>query len=106
LDMAEGDTIRRMLEARYRELGPITFHQAAVLFNFTVLVMLWFFRKPQFIPGNASLKLWLFRKPQFIPGSASLKLWLFRKPQFIPGSFSLKLWFFRKHQVIPGSAIL
>jgi hypothetical protein len=52
--MAEGDTVRRMLEARYRELGPITFHQAAVLFNFTVLVMLWFFRKPQFIPGRAS----------------------------------------------------
>jgi hypothetical protein len=68
LDMAEGDTVRRMLEARYRELGPITFHQAAVLFNFTVLVMLWFFRKPQFIPGSASLKLWFFMKPQFIPG--------------------------------------
>ncbi len=53
MDMADGDTVRRMLEARYRELGPITFHQAAVLFNFTVLVMLWFFRKPQFIPGSA-----------------------------------------------------
>ncbi len=98
MDMAEGDTVRRMLEARYGELGPITFHQAAVLFNFTVLVMLWFFRKPQFIPGSASLKLRFFKKTPVHSNycSALLKLWFFRKPHFIPGSASLKLGFFKQ----------
>jgi solute carrier family 13 (sodium-dependent dicarboxylate transporter), member 2/3/5 len=43
------------VQNRYKELGPITFHQAAVLVNFTILVMLWFFRKPQFIPGNMNM---------------------------------------------------
>ena len=30
----------------------MSFHQAAVLFNFIVLVLLWFFRDPQFITGK------------------------------------------------------
>ena len=39
--------IKKLLEKKYAELGPITFQQVAVLVHFTILVALWFFREPR-----------------------------------------------------------
>ncbi|XP_037090968.1 solute carrier family 13 member 2-like [Pollicipes pollicipes] len=43
--------VRRSLERRYRALGPMQFHESAVLALLVLLVLLWFFRDPQFMPG-------------------------------------------------------
>ena len=45
------DKIKKILKAKYEDLGPVNFHQLAVFINFLLLVALWFFRDPQFIPG-------------------------------------------------------
>ncbi len=47
--------IYRILDARYKELGPVTYHQASVLVLFVLLVLLWCFRDPKFVPGWGSL---------------------------------------------------
>lgn len=47
--------IRQLIGTKYAELGPMTFHESAVLSLFVVLVILWLFREPQFIPGWADL---------------------------------------------------
>ena len=43
--------VRELLQRRYSELGRLTFQQAAVLAHFTLLVLLWFWREPRFVPG-------------------------------------------------------
>lgn len=48
-------TVRKVLRNKYNELGPMTFHEFAVLIIFLLCVALWFFRDPQFIPGWAEL---------------------------------------------------
>jgi solute carrier family 13 (sodium-dependent dicarboxylate transporter), member 2/3/5 len=47
--------VRTLIASKYAELGPMTYHEANVLTLFITLVLLWFFRKPDFIPGWASL---------------------------------------------------
>ena len=49
------DSIKTALSNKYAELGPLNFHQIAVLLNFVVLVLLWFFREPRFINGWGDL---------------------------------------------------
>ena len=39
------------LQKRYKNLGPITFHESAVMFCFFIILMLWFFRAPKFVLG-------------------------------------------------------
>lgn len=41
----------KVIEERYKELGPITWHESCVGILFIIVVLLWFFRKPEFIPG-------------------------------------------------------
>ena len=48
--------VSEMLREKYRELGPITFHEVSTLVLFTLLVLLWFFRAPGFMAGWASLE--------------------------------------------------
>ncbi|KAG8183897.1 hypothetical protein JTE90_002465 [Oedothorax gibbosus] len=48
-------SIRRVISSRYEELGSITFHEGAVFFLFVVLVFLWIFREPKFMPGWAAM---------------------------------------------------
>ena len=47
--------INRLLQDRYQELGKLTRHEKAVLALFILLVVLWMFRSPGFMPGWADL---------------------------------------------------
>jgi sodium-dependent dicarboxylate transporter 2/3/5 len=48
----EGERIAtKVIESKYKELGPITWHESSIGFLFVSIVLLWFFRKPDFIPG-------------------------------------------------------
>nr|XP_020820433.1 LOW QUALITY PROTEIN: solute carrier family 13 member 5 [Phascolarctos cinereus] len=44
-----------MLKEEYRKLGPLSYAEISVLTNFLLLIILWFFRDPGFIPGWQSL---------------------------------------------------
>ncbi len=48
-------SIRSALIREYEALGPMTFHQAGITFLFGLLILLWFFKSPQFMPGWISL---------------------------------------------------
>ncbi|XP_065337295.1 Na(+)/citrate cotransporter [Cloeon dipterum] len=48
-------SVRQLIASKYKELGPMSYHEANVLALFILLILLWFFRKPDFIPGWASL---------------------------------------------------
>lgn len=45
--------VKKMIRKKFRDLGPMTFHEGAVLILFIICVLLWFFRDPGFVPGWA-----------------------------------------------------
>ena len=45
------DHVRDALQKHYEDLGSMNFHEIAVLTLFIILVILWFFREPEFIAG-------------------------------------------------------
>ena len=47
--------VKKLLKQQYADLGPMTFHQAIIAILFALLILLWFFRDPGFIPGWISL---------------------------------------------------
>ena len=47
--------IRDLLQSHYDDLGFITFHEIAVLTLFILLIILWFFREPEFMAGWGEL---------------------------------------------------
>ncbi|UYV61351.1 SLC13A5, partial [Cordylochernes scorpioides] len=51
----EDEAARTIISDSYKELGPMRMHEKGVLSLFMLLVLLWFFRDPQFIPGWADL---------------------------------------------------
>lgn len=46
---------RRLIGRKLTEMGPMSFHEKAVGSLFIFSVILWFFRKPQFIAGWAEM---------------------------------------------------
>jgi len=55
LAFGDKEAIRGVLQKKKEELGQVTFHQMAVLTLFIILVALWFFREPRFMPGWGEL---------------------------------------------------
>ncbi|RWS27186.1 solute carrier family 13 member 5-like protein [Leptotrombidium deliense] len=45
---------KNVIEAKYKELGKVSFHEKAILVLFILLVTLWMFRDPQFVKGWAT----------------------------------------------------
>jgi len=43
--------VKSILDRKYSDLGNITWHEIQVLVLFIILVILWFFQNPRFIPG-------------------------------------------------------
>lgn len=43
-----------VIEKKYKELGSITWHESSVGVLFILVVLLWFFRSPGFMPGWAA----------------------------------------------------
>lgn len=53
---AQGEVVaRKLIRQKMDEMGPMSFHELAVALMFCLSVLLWFFRKPQFIAGWAEL---------------------------------------------------
>ena len=47
--------IKNLVQKKYDELGPMTFHEKTIAALFVLLVSLWMFRDPKFIAGWGSL---------------------------------------------------
>ncbi|XP_042233955.1 solute carrier family 13 member 5-like isoform X4 [Homarus americanus] len=47
--------VKKLVLSKYRELGPMAFQEVVVLTLFIILVLLWLFRAPEFIPGWSDL---------------------------------------------------
>lgn len=45
----------KLIKQKMDEMGPMSFHEIMVGIMFLLSVILWFFRKPQFIPGWAEM---------------------------------------------------
>ncbi|XP_018018962.1 solute carrier family 13 member 5 isoform X2 [Hyalella azteca] len=45
--------VRQILKKKYAALGDITFHESVVLTLFVILIFMWLFRSPEFVPGWA-----------------------------------------------------
>lgn len=48
-------SIQEVINAKYKELGPMTCHEITILILFILMVLLFFFRSPGFMPGFSVL---------------------------------------------------
>ncbi|XP_054431832.1 Na(+)/citrate cotransporter [Pteronotus mesoamericanus] len=55
----------KTLREEYRKLGPFSFAEVSVLLCFILLVSLWFFREPGFMPGWSSIA-WVEEKTKYV----------------------------------------
>ncbi|XP_056662901.1 Na(+)/citrate cotransporter isoform X2 [Monodelphis domestica] len=61
-------TMYNMLQREYQKLGALSYAEVSVLISFLILILLWFFRSPGFIPGWQSL-LWMDGKKRYVSDS-------------------------------------
>ena len=47
VNVGSKSAIKKLLDKKYSELGPMTFQQVSVMTFFSILVALWFFREPR-----------------------------------------------------------
>ena len=50
--------VTKVIKTRYEDLGAMSFHEIGVLGLFSTLVVIWFMRKPGFLPGWAEALQW------------------------------------------------
>lgn len=53
LSLGNRKSVEKLLLEKYRGLGPMSFHEIAVLILFIFVVLLWLFRQPRFMDGWA-----------------------------------------------------
>ena len=53
--LKDSSLVKKVLKKQLDDLGPMTFHQTILAILFAVLILLWFFRDPEFVPGWISL---------------------------------------------------
>ena len=44
--------IKQVMKERHESLGPMTAHELSVFVCFVTVIILWFFRRPLFMPGT------------------------------------------------------
>jgi sodium-dependent dicarboxylate transporter 2/3/5 len=47
--------VKKLLRKQHEDLGSMTFHQYTIASLFGLLILLWFFRDPGFMPGWINL---------------------------------------------------
>ena len=53
--------IKQVMKERHESLGPMTAHELSVFVCFVTVIILWFFRRPLFMPGTYLFwSIWLF----------------------------------------------
>ena len=53
------------MKERHEALGPMTFHEISVFVCFVTVIVLWFFRRPLFMPGTQFLNEYMPLKRDF-----------------------------------------
>jgi len=78
----KGKNMYVVMKKQYADLGPISYAEITVLVCFIMLVFLWFFREPKFIPGWGDL----LKKGYISDGTAAMIIafLLFQLPSQIP----------------------
>ena len=49
--MRNKNDIKSSIRKQYEELGPISYYEKSIICLFSLLILLWFFKDPQFMPG-------------------------------------------------------
>ena len=53
--MRDKKELKGSIRKQCQELGSITFYEISVMFLFILLILLWFFKDPKFMPGWTSV---------------------------------------------------
>ena len=69
-DPSRRDAVRAMINRKCSELGPVTYHEAWVLFMFVSLVLLWFFQVIMINIKSKELHNVIYQEPGFMTGWA------------------------------------
>ncbi|XP_066927494.1 Na(+)/citrate cotransporter-like isoform X2 [Clytia hemisphaerica] len=96
----KGKEMYDVMKKQYDDLGPVTYAEITVLINFLMLVLLWFFREPKFMPGWGEL----FKAKYISDGTAAIIIGflLFQLPSQTPEIFAKG----RPKKKLPSKTIL
>jgi len=79
--------VTKLIRERYKALGATSFHEIAVLSLFSILVIVWFFRRPGFLPGWAEALQWMDKSGRTISiGSATPTIFIVMLLFLIPAN--------------------